>query len=150
MKTVPVIKFRSCRQFASIFLYARTEVITDISCADRTFVARVEFLRSPYLSFTTNDPASTGDPQEIPAWNSLTSEQQQLYGHMMEVFAGYSAHHIDYQIGHLVDAINELGELDNTLIIYIVGDNGASAEGNLAGLVNEVLDMNANLENRGI
>jgi arylsulfatase A-like enzyme len=93
------------------------------------------------LGVVPADAKLTPRPQEIPAWNSLTSEQQQLYARMMEVFAGYSAH-TDSQIGRLVGAINELGELDNTLIIYVVGDNGASAEGDLAGLVNEVLDMN--------
>ena len=60
---------------------------------------------------------------------------------MMEVYAGALAH-CDYQIGRVVDAVAQLGELDNTLIIYIQGDNGASSEGTLQGLLNEMTFCN--------
>src|SRR5262249_8911870 len=60
-----------------------------------------------------------------------------VYARMMEVYAGALAH-CDHQIGRVIDAIAETGELDNTLIIYIMGDNGASAEGTLQGTTNEV------------
>jgi arylsulfatase len=76
-------------------------------------------------------------PKEIPAWDSLTPDQKKLYAHMMEVYAGALAH-CDYQIGRVIDAIADAGELDNTLIIYIQGDNGASAEGTMQGTTNEV------------
>jgi len=76
-------------------------------------------------------------PKEIPAWDSLTPEQSKLYAHMMEVYAGVLAH-TDHEIGRVIDAVADMGELDNTLVIYIMGDNGASAEGTLQGTSNEV------------
>src|SRR5499426_2319474 len=79
----------------------------------------------------------TPRPKEIPAWDSLSADQKKLYERMMEVYAGALAH-CDYQIGRVIDAVAETGELDNTLIIYIMGDNGASAEGTLQGTTNEV------------
>lgn len=79
----------------------------------------------------------TSRPKEIPAWESLSADQKKLYAHMMEVYAGALAH-ADYQIGRVIRAIADLGELDNTVIIYIMGDNGASAEGTLQGTSNEV------------
>jgi arylsulfatase A-like enzyme len=79
----------------------------------------------------------TARPKEIPAWDGLTPDQKKLYARMMEVYAGTLAH-TDYQIGRVIDAVADLGELDNTLIIYIMGDNGASAEGSLQGTSNEV------------
>ena len=79
----------------------------------------------------------TARPKEIPAWDSLTPDQKKIYAHMMEVYAGALAH-CDYQIGRVIDAIADAGELDNTLIIYIQGDNGASAEGSLQGTTNEL------------
>jgi arylsulfatase A-like enzyme len=79
----------------------------------------------------------TTRPQEIPAWGSLSSDQKRLYAHMMEVYAGALAY-CDNQIGRVLDVISENGELDNTLVIYIQGDNGASAEGSMQGTTNEV------------
>ena len=79
----------------------------------------------------------TARPKEIPAWDGLTPDQKKLYARMMEVYAGVLPH-TDYQIGRVNDAVADLGELDNTLIIYIMGDNGASAEGTLQGTSNEV------------
>ncbi len=70
--------------------------------------------------------------ESIAAWDSLDSREQELYAHMMAVYAG-ALSHADHQIGRVVDAVEELGELDNTLIIYIQGDNGASAEGSPQG-----------------
>jgi arylsulfatase A-like enzyme len=68
----------------------------------------------------------------LPAWDSLNADQKRLYARMMEVFAGYAAH-CDYELGRVVDAVKQLPDSDNTLIIYIAGDNGASAEGGLEG-----------------
>src|SRR5262249_39326681 len=79
----------------------------------------------------------TPRPKEIPAWDSLDADRKKVYARMMEVYAGALAH-CDHQIGRVIDAIAETGELDNTLIIYIQGDNGASAEGTLQGTTNEV------------
>jgi arylsulfatase A-like enzyme len=67
----------------------------------------------------------------IPAWDSLDADHQKLYAHMMEVYAA-ALSYADNQMGRILDAIEDLGELDNTLVIYIQGDNGASAEGGQA------------------
>ncbi len=80
-------------------------------------------------------------PLQASAWNSLNAEQQQLYAYMMEVYAGYLSQ-TDYNVGRVLDAIAQLGQLDNTLVIYIVGDNGASAEGTMQGLLNEIAMLN--------
>jgi arylsulfatase len=75
-------------------------------------------------------------PEAIKDWEKLTPDEKKLFTRQMEVFAGF-AEYTDTEIGRLVDAIGDLGQLDNTLIFYIVGDNGASAEGNMAGMFNE-------------
>ena len=77
----------------------------------------------------------------IPAWDSLNSEQKQLCAYMMEIYAGYLTQ-TDYNAGRVLDAIEQLGQLDNTVVIYIVGDNGASAEGMMLGSLNEVANIN--------
>jgi arylsulfatase A-like enzyme len=79
----------------------------------------------------------TKRPEQIPAWDSLSADQKRLYAHMMEVYAG-ALSYADNQIGRLLDAVEESGQLDNTLVIFIMGDNGASAEGSLQGTTNEV------------
>jgi arylsulfatase len=79
----------------------------------------------------------TARPPEIPAWNTLTPDQKRLYAHMMEVYAG-ALSYADYEIGRVIDAVRKTGQLDNTIVIYEMGDNGASAEGTLQGTTNEV------------
>jgi len=79
----------------------------------------------------------TKRPEQIPAWDTLTADQKRVYARMMEVYAG-TLGYADSEIGRLLDAIAESGQLDNTLVIYIMGDNGASAEGTLQGTTNEV------------
>ena len=79
----------------------------------------------------------TKRPDAIPAWDSLSSDQKRLYAHMMEVYAG-ALSYADNQIGRVVDAVRDAGQLDNTLVIFLMGDNGASAEGSLQGTTNEV------------
>lgn len=74
----------------------------------------------------------TPRPKELPAWDSLNSEQKKLLAGQAEIFAGFLAH-TDYEIGRLMKAIEDEGQADNTLVLYIVGDNGASAEGGLEG-----------------
>ncbi|NGZ11343.1 MAG: arylsulfatase [Nitrospira sp. LK70] len=83
----------------------------------------------------------TPRPKEIPAWDSLTADQKKVYARMMEVYAA-ALSHADHEIGRVVDAIEEMGKLDNTLVIYIQGDNGASAEGTPQGLLNEFAILN--------
>jgi arylsulfatase A-like enzyme len=79
----------------------------------------------------------TPRPKEIPSWDSLTADQKRLFARMMEVYAASLAY-VDYNIGRVIQAVEDTGELDNTLIVYIQGDNGASGEGTLQGLSNEV------------
>ena len=71
-------------------------------------------------------------PDSVPSWDSLTDQQKRIYARQAEVFAAY-VEHSDYEAGRLIQAIDDLGELDNTLIIYITGDNGASPEGDFSG-----------------
>jgi arylsulfatase len=71
-------------------------------------------------------------PGAIQDWSALTPDERKLFARQMEVFAGFGEY-TDTEIGRLVQAISEIGQLDNTLIIYIVGDNGASAEGAWSG-----------------
>jgi arylsulfatase len=80
-------------------------------------------------------------PAAIKDWDKLTSEEKKLFARQMEVFAGFGEY-TDTEIGRLVKAIENLGQLDNTLIFYIVGDNGASAEGGMNGLFNEMTYFN--------
>src|SRR6516162_6232729 len=84
----------------------------------------------------------TKRPEQIPAWDSLSADQKRVFARMMEVYAG-ALSHADYHIGRLLDALEESGQRDNTLIIFMMGDNGASAEGTLQGTTNEVA-VNAN------
>jgi arylsulfatase len=84
----------------------------------------------------------TTRPDSLPAWNSLPAPERKVYARMMEVFAAFTAH-TDYEVGRLVDSIEEMGELDNTLVLYMAGDNGSSAEGGLNGLLNEMTFFNA-------
>jgi len=75
-------------------------------------------------------------PADIKDWDKLTADEKKLFERQMEVFAGF-AEHTDEQVGRLVAALEERGEIDNTLFIYIVGDNGSSAEGGMIGMFNE-------------
>ena len=81
-------------------------------------------------------------PNDIPAWDSLSDDERKLYARQMEVFAAF-AEHTDHEVGRLYDAIEAQGEADNTLFIYIFGDNGSSAEGGLQGTFNEMIVLNA-------
>ena len=83
----------------------------------------------------------TKRPESLPAWDSLPANEREVYARMMEVFAAFTAH-TDHEVGRLIDAIDEMGELDNTLVIYMAGDNGSSAEGGLEGLLNEMTFFN--------
>lgn len=79
----------------------------------------------------------TPRPPEIPAWDTLTPDQKRLFAHMQEAFTAYLAH-TDHEIGRVVEALHQQGRLENTMVVYIVGDNGPSAEGSLQGTLNEV------------
>lgn len=76
-------------------------------------------------------------PEAIQDWDTLSADEKKVYARQMEVYAGFGEH-TDHEVGRLVQALEELGRMDNTLFIYIVGDNGASPEGSLVGAVNEM------------
>lgn len=80
-------------------------------------------------------------PKDIKAWEALSAEEKKMYARQMEVYAGFGEH-TDHEIGRLYTAIEDLGVMDNTVFIYIVGDNGASAEGTMNGLFNEMTYFN--------
>ena len=80
-------------------------------------------------------------PADIKAWDSLPADQRRLFARQAEVFAGF-LEHTDYEIGRFVKALEDIGELDNTLFIYIAGDNGTSAEGGFVGMYNEMTYFN--------
>ena len=81
-------------------------------------------------------------PTDIKAWESLSADEKKMYAHQMEVYAGFGEH-TDHEIGRLYSAVEDLGVMDNTVFIYVVGDNGASAEGTMNGLFNEMTYFNA-------
>jgi arylsulfatase len=89
------------------------------------------------LGIVPQNTQLTKRPEQIAAWGTLSGDQKRLYAHMMEVYAG-ALSYADYQIGRLLDAVQESGQLDNTLVIFLMGDNGSSAEGSLQGTTNEV------------
>lgn len=82
----------------------------------------------------------TPRPAEIPAWDRLSDDEKTVYTTLMENYAGYMAH-TDYHVGRLINSLEASGELDNTLIFYIIGDNGASAEGGLEGTFSELASL---------
>ena len=100
------------------------------------------FERQKKLGVVPADAQLTRRSEGIPAWDSLSADQKRLYAHMMEVYAA-ALSYMDHQIDRVLDAIDKTGELDNTLVIYIQGDNGSSAEGGLNGLLNEMTFFNA-------
>src|SRR5208337_5544967 len=79
--------------------------------------------------------------KEIEAWDSLSADAKRLYARHMEAYAGFLAY-ADYHTGRLLNAIAALPEGDNTLIFYIAGDNGPSAEGSLTGTLNNMMTQN--------
>ena len=97
--------------------------------------------RQKKLGVVPKNTQLTRRPDAIPAWEDLSKDQKKVFAHMMEVYCAALAH-CDYQMGRLIDAIEDMGELDNTLIFYIQGDNGASAEGGDQGMLNEMTIFN--------
>ena len=100
------------------------------------------FARQKQMGIIPANAQLTKRPEEIPAWDSLNADQRKLYARMMEVYAA-ALTYADHQMGRILDAIDDLGQTDNTLVIYIQGDNGASAEGGFNGLLNEMAFFNA-------
>ena len=104
-------------------------------------VARDQILaRQKELGVVPENTQLTARIPEIPSWDSLSDEEKKLYARQMEVFAG-QMEHVDHQIGRVVQTLERIGELDNTLI-FVTADNGASGEGGLAGTFNETYVLN--------
>jgi arylsulfatase len=97
--------------------------------------------RQKRLGVVPADTKLAAKPEAIKDWDKLTAEEKKLFARQMEVFAGFGEY-TDTEIGRLVKAIEDMGQLDNTLIFYIVGDNGASAEGGMNGMFNEMSYFN--------
>jgi arylsulfatase len=94
------------------------------------------FARQKGLGIIPADSGLSPRPKSLPAWDSLTADQKRLYARMMEVHAG-AISYMDAQVGRVIDEVKRSGRFDNTLVIFIEGDNGASAEGGLGGLAFE-------------
>ena len=93
------------------------------------------------LGVVPEDAELTARHAEIPGWDDMPAELKPVLARQLEIYAGF-LEQTDYHVGRLVDAIEELGVLDNTLVYYILGDNGASAEGTPNGCFNEMCTLN--------
>ena len=82
----------------------------------------------------------TPRPKEVPAWDTQSADAKKVYLRLMENYAAYMAY-TDFEVGRLIDSLQASGELDNTLVMYVVGDNGASAEGGLEGTFSEIASL---------
>ena len=84
-------------------------------------------------------------PDDLPKWDTLDADSKKLFAHQAEVFAAYAAY-TDHEIGRVIQAVEDMGKLDNTLVIYISGDNGTSAEGTTVGTPNQMTAYNGILD----
>ncbi len=99
------------------------------------------FARQKELGVVPADAELTPRDDAFPAWDDVPDKLKAFYARQMEVYAGFSEN-ADHNVGRVIDAIDELGELDDTVIIWIWGDNGASMEGTVTGSFNEMTMQN--------
>jgi arylsulfatase len=99
------------------------------------------FANQKRLGIMPENAKLTPWPKDLPEWDSLSWDEKKLFIKQADVYGAYLAY-TDHEIGRVIQAVDDLGELDNTLIIYIGGDNGASAEGMLNGTPNELTTFN--------
>jgi arylsulfatase len=99
------------------------------------------FARQKELGVVPADAELTERPAEIPAWEDMPDDLKPVLARQMEVYAGF-LEHTDHHVGRLIDALGDLEILENTLVYYIIGDNGASAEGTPNGCFNEIAILN--------
>jgi arylsulfatase A-like enzyme len=99
------------------------------------------FARQRELGVIPPEAELTARPEEIPAWDEIPDDLKPVLARQMEVYAGFMEH-TDHHVGRLIDALQDLGVLEDTLVYYIVGDNGASAEGGVYGSFNEMIPLN--------
>ncbi|HET9287894.1 MAG TPA: arylsulfatase [Gaiella sp.] len=102
---------------------------------ERTFAKQKE------LGVIPSDAELTERPGEIPAWDEMPDDLKPVLARQMEVYAGF-LEHTDHHVGRLIDALSELEILESTLVYYVIGDNGASAEGTPTGCFNELVVLN--------
>jgi arylsulfatase len=101
--------------------------------------------RQKALGVVPEDAELTARHEQIPGWDEMPDDLKPVLARQMEVYAGF-LEHTDHHIGRLIDALAELEVLDNTLVYVIIGDNGASAEGDLHGTFNELINLNGAVE----
>ena len=99
------------------------------------------FARQKALGVIPADAELTPRDEAFPAWDDVPDKLKPFYARQMEVYAGFSEN-ADHNVGRVIDAIDELGELENTLVLWIWGDNGASMEGTITGSFNELTMQN--------
>jgi arylsulfatase len=99
------------------------------------------FARQKALGWIPQDAVLPPRPDTLPAWDSLSPEEKRFHARSMEVYAGF-LEHTDTQVGKLIDELERSGQRDNTLILYVFSDNGASAEGMLSGTIAEMNALN--------
>jgi arylsulfatase A-like enzyme len=102
---------------------------------ERTFAKQKE------LGVIPEDAELTPRHEEIPAWDEMPEDLKPVLRRQMEIYAGF-LEFTDHHVGRLLDALDNLGVLENTIVYYIIGDNGASAEGTLNGTYNEMINFN--------
>jgi len=101
----------------------------------------ITFAKQKEMGVLGPDAELTPRPDEIPAWDDMPAALKPVLERQMETYAAFMEH-TDHQVGRIVDAIEQLGIMDNTLIFCIIGDNGASAEGQIKGTFNEFIPLN--------
>jgi arylsulfatase len=99
-------------------------------------------VRQKELGVVPEDAVLTERPEEIPAWDEMPEELKPVLARQMEIYAGF-LEHADHHVGRLIETLRDLEVLDDTLIYYVIGDNGASAEGTINGTFNEAFTFNA-------
>jgi arylsulfatase len=99
------------------------------------------FARQKDLGVIPKDAELTARPKEIPAWDETPDDMKPIFARQMEVYAGFMEH-TDHHVGRVIDTLEELELLDDTLVYVIIGDNGASAEGTPNGCFNELVVLN--------
>ncbi|HEY9114830.1 MAG TPA: arylsulfatase [Bacteroidales bacterium] len=117
--------------------------ISDMHLFDKGWneIRETIFANQKRLGIMPENAQLTPWPKVLPLWDTLSVMEKKLFIRQMDVYGAYLAY-TDYECGRVIQAVEDLGELDNTLIIYISGDNGASAEGQLNGTPNEYTTLN--------
>ncbi len=103
------------------------------------------FANQKRLGVIPQDAKLTEWPDSLPQWDTLDADAKKLFARQAEVYAAYAAY-TDYEIGRVIQEVEDQGKLDNTLIIYICGDNGTSPEGTLVGTPNQFTSYNGILD----